>query len=162
MLTHYARTAPLATITRDFNERRKRDSMSTNLDGIKATLQRVRENDAEAPTATPSFSSELLAALQGRLSELDKFTRSHILQEIEALKAVDASSRCLVPRYIVNRGVWHRTSATPWAPQYLQATSCGWRFPGSGALWEDGPPRAGDRRCEKCFRSELTADSDDE
>ena len=158
MLTHYARTAPLATITRDFNDK-KRDILSTRLDGIKATLQAARGNDAEASTLAPSSLQEQLAALQGMLEELDKFTRSHIQQEIEALKAVDASSRCLVPRYIVNRGVWHRTSATPWAPQYLQATSCGWRFPGSGALWEEGPPQAGDRKCERCFRSENTADS---
>ena len=144
MLTHYARTAPLKKLSRDYVRNKVHEELHQRLDELAKNIDELRM--AEHPPAAVMVHAESLAQdMQGTLRDM-------VQEEIAVLKRKLLTE----PSVYIHKpssGAWHQAlvDGTMHLPTSWKAC-CGWKFGLSSSTRADTlPQRRKCRRCGRCF-----------
>ena len=141
MILHYARTAPLKMLSRDYVRNKAARDVSDRLDELAASIRELKR--APHPVPTQLERAEVLAAaIQGPVKKM-------VDEELRNLKHTLLSAPSCCVQNLMTR-TWHKAAIDGMlhSPGQWKA-SCGWPFGYCDIRRSDSLPK-GARLCEKC------------
>ena len=153
MLVHYAKTAPLKKMSRDYVRNKVQQELRSRLDELAQALEEVKRHGAAKPTQLER--AEFIAErIKGPMKRM-------VLEEVATLKKQLLAAPSAFIQNPDRRKTWHRASVDGYLhPPNTWRTLRGWPHGMNAFVRADKIPE-GARKCDRCFQSDSSDSSSD-